>query len=285
MKEHKSVCTATGAPETVRVDTELRSEGVTTSLADTYDKAVKIHSARFSQAASLTELATEYVFFTHAALFCYGKWPEEQDPLIHYIIETAGKSVPINVQLPTPVFKFLDVKDESGKVTSQHWNSTIAVCRKDEWPGLFSFMSKVAGVDRNKKRFVACTFQKIPIVDVLAMDRMTTLPSQIPYVDCYCLAVFTNKFTAKFGPEYRKTAWDPVPLVYGSPDPKVVRLSKAILAEQPIPMAGTVEPTYQEAEASLERDVTSYQADLPEGEILPEEKARQLSEEPECAER
>ncbi len=200
----------------------------TVVLDNQFADIVFLHTLRFSQAASLASLAEEYVYFSHGILFTYFDW--SHDPVADCVRDTGGKVNPFRVELPAPVFKFLDVKDANNNVVDDSWNRTILAVKKDEWPSLFSFLGSLSGFDPAKKMFHTVVFQNVLIADVLALNKKTVLPDKTPLVPCYVLAGTSNRRTAYFPPAQRGELWEPVPVLLRSPEPKIKKMAKELFA-------------------------------------------------------
>lgn len=236
------------APVDMRDDRSAMAEGHTaapSSANETFERQYR----QFSAAASLQELSEEYVYFTHGLLFTHGFW--RTDPIVDHIVETGGECAPFAVQMPMPVFRWFEGKDVGGEVVDGRWNKQICVVAKEHWPALYRFLCLIEGINRDSKTVIKPVPQVIPIVDAFALARMSSLPERIPTVNCYCLALLTNRRTVYFAPESRRFAFEPIPILTRNPDPKTVRYAKALLHNQASPMAGTLEPTLSEAEAVI----------------------------------
>lgn len=184
-----------------------------------------------SQATSLKDLAKELVFYTHGLLFTRGGW--QRDPIEDYIAESNGACQPMFIKLPSPVFKWYDYP--GGSVAGQpanavDWNSTICAVSRDRWPSLYRYLCLTEGVNFQSKIAIRLIAQKIPIVDVLALARLSSLPEKAPTVDCFCFALLTNKKTVYFAPELRKEPWEPVPVMQRNPDSRFQKHAAAVLS-------------------------------------------------------
>jgi hypothetical protein len=270
-----------GAPEAVAVvqEGEPLPEGVSAAPPVDVSAEIQRHMLRVSQSTGLTDLAEDYVFFTHGLLFTHAYWP--QDPIVTYIIESQGACTPFHIQVPRPVFKWFDAKDPTGRVLDDQWNWQLCGVPKEQWPGLFAFLAQLNGINYETKFYHQVVFQKIPIVDTLRLEKLAVLPAPVPTVDCICLAVLTNRRTVYFAPQHRRQPWEPVPVMIKGADNAVCLLADQLLQRAPKPMAGITEPTQDVAEAILKgktppAPTAAAERPLPLG-ITDEELRRQFS--------
>ena len=234
---------ADGTQQTVHVESQLKLEQLVVSEATR--ELVTQRCKKIESITSLTDLQDEYIFFNHGAIFCYGNWPHEKDPLMGAAVELNKEIVPYKIVLPKPVFKFLDEKVPV--LANGDWNSTVIAIHKDDWTDVFNYMASIGGVDKRNKYFVRFGFQKLPIVDTLALSRAVVLPDPIPVVNCVSVCLFTNKSTVVFCPEYRKNQLDPIPVLVRTADPIVKKFAKSLFDEVEKPLVGSFEVDVQTA--------------------------------------
>lgn len=186
------------------------------------------HREKISQAATLTDLSGEYVFFTHALLFTHALWP--YDPVLQYIQETNGGCLPFFIRdLPLPLFSGLDLLGPDGKIADKSWNYAVSAVARDDWLGLLTFLTtQITGVAADRKFLHTTVMQRVPVVDVQAQQRLSVLPDAPPLVDCFCLAIPSNRWTAKFEPRLKKSPWDPVPVIKSNEDAAVKRAARKL---------------------------------------------------------
>lgn len=147
-----------------------------------------------SAATTLAELASEYVFFTHALFFAYGLMSADKDPLTHYVNTVRPGLVPLVLDLGRPLFQQFPAYNSNLKLLV----GRLFGCPKPEWPALHKYLSGVAGVHRDMQLFWRAGAQTLPIVDFLATARLVVLPiSGLPTVDVTVYAV--GRSDATFG--------------------------------------------------------------------------------------
>lgn len=208
--------------------TDLPENPGVAEVDNRFAEQVRLHTLRFSQAASLASLAEEYVYFSHGILFTYFDW--SHDPVSDVVKDTGGNITPFRIELPAPVFKFLNIKDVNNNTVDDSWNRTILAVKKEEWPQLFRFLNSLSGFDPAKKMFHTVVFQTVLISDVLALNKKPVLPDKVPMVPCYVLAGTSNHKTVYFSPQQRGKLWEPVPVLIRSPEAKIKKMARELFA-------------------------------------------------------
>lgn len=137
------------------------------------------HIQKFSQATSLSDLVEEYQFFTYAILFTYGKF--DSDPVSDWITENNISEKPFAVVLPK-LFNGLE-----------KFNGILWACPKQNWEQLYKFMCGVGAINRSKKIYIRALVQKLPVPDVLALEKASVLPIPCPLIEIVAYGIDTNK--------------------------------------------------------------------------------------------
>jgi hypothetical protein len=206
------------------------------------------HAARVSKATGLRDLAEEYVLFSHGLLFTHGHW--STDPVVDYVQTQDPECLPFAIQLPRPVFSGLTYRaPSSGGDTS--WNSILMAVLKEHWPGLLAYMGNVSGIDRKAKRYCRLAVQQMPVADVLALEKAAMLPDPLPMVDVFLFALDGSWATVGFDPAVCPPVGKVKVVKRYPPDPDVVKMAKAIFAEQEKPFLA-VEPSLEEAKRKMQ---------------------------------
>src|SRR5262245_24004021 len=115
------------------------------------------HEKRFEAAATLAELVGEYVFFTHAALFCHADF--DRDPVYDFVAEQAPDCLPFHVDFLRPIFSGLDLPGDPS------WNFRLLAVQRRYWPALDWFLLTLSGIDRDRRRFYRVLSQNLPVPD------------------------------------------------------------------------------------------------------------------------
>ena len=97
-------------------------------------RAALYHEAKVTQAMSLADLAEEYVFFTHAVLFCFADF--DRDPVFDYVTEYDPSCQPFHVDFPDALFAGLVHNDSLG------WNHRLLLVPRSHWAGLDWFLER-----------------------------------------------------------------------------------------------------------------------------------------------
>lgn len=208
-----------------KIDGDLpRKEGVYVANYPHNDAAVSFNKLNISDCTTLTDLAKEYTFFTHAALFVYGNWLD--DPIKDYITVDDPKCAPFWLTFDEPIFSGLFFRD-AAKHTNREWEHKLMGCPNETWPGLLSFLQSLSGVNRQEKRFHVTVAQKLSMLDYLALRR--GLATKL--IDVYTIGLLGNNRSVLFKPP--TDLRDKIRVKLSAPDPKIVELSKNILSSSP----------------------------------------------------
>jgi hypothetical protein len=214
-------------------------EGVTSKTLDKQD-GVPYHALRVSQATALADLVEDYAFFTPAPLFTHGEWTS--DPVEDYVRLTPA-CCPFVITLPKPVFVGLRHRGNPS------WNYRIMACPRDTWPGLYNYLAKLGGINRDRRLFHRMLPQQLPVPDTLALERKAVLPSPVPMVDVVTFGLDGNTRQVYFTPAINPPM--DLPTVRTCPpDQKTVRLAEAHFAESPKPFSA-VQPSLGDAVVQL----------------------------------
>ena len=116
-----------------------------------------------SSLASLSDLATDYVFFNHGVLFTYGGM--NVDPAQEYAIE--HKCEIRMVRMPKPVFK--DVSNR--KKEFAHWDHSLLAVDTNHWVGLSRVLVESGILDLAKRSFYKAYYRPVKIVDWFRVDQ------------------------------------------------------------------------------------------------------------------
>jgi hypothetical protein len=165
-----------------------------------------------SQKPCLTDLARDMVFFHHGALFSHG-W--SIDPLADHPPIRDGICKPLVVGLPEVGFFGLP----------EPWNRQVLAVPKEDWDGVFRFLGSIAARDASRGLFHICIFQKLMLWDYLWLAGHIAY-GQPPAVECYCLAVMGNHYSAYFWPSTRAAV--PLCLIRGQPSAGVQRMAASL---------------------------------------------------------
>jgi hypothetical protein len=214
-------------------------EGVTEKVLDPQD-GLPYHMLRLSKATSLKDLSGDYSFFTLALLYTHGEWTS--DPLQDYV-RTHPKCTPFVITLPRPAFSGLSLPSDDS------WNYKVFGCYQEDWPDLFNFLGSLGGVDYHKKRYHRMLAQRLPLIDLLALERLSCLPSPLPTVDLISFGIDGNRHKVGLEPA-KHPPLDRITVISLPPDEQTIRLARAVLARQEKPFRA-IQPGITEAYAQL----------------------------------
>jgi hypothetical protein len=202
-------------------------EGVVAKKLEPQD-GIEYHTMRLSSAVSLTDLAVDYVFFTPALLFTHGEWVT--DPIEDYIREDK-ECCPFQLNLPRPAFTGLTLKGDEA------WNYRIMACLKPQWTGrLEIYLFQLGGVNFKRRLYHRMMPQNIRIPDLLALEKMTILPSPVPMVDVIAFGIDGNRGRIGLVPASNPPV-NQARVIKLGPTAETIQLAKAVLANNPRPFS------------------------------------------------
>lgn len=185
---------------------------------------------RLSRAARLADLTEEFAFFTHAPFFTHARW--NRDPALDYAEATPGCEVHVII-CNQPLFTGLHVRRPDGS-RDESWNYRLMACHRSHWVGLRDYLMAVGGVDRARKLFHRTLAQVIPLIDGIAMDRLSYLPDAPPMIHIMTFSIDSNHFILPFVPALNPP-FDQVRLEMRTAEPATVRLAEAYFSGHPVP--------------------------------------------------
>jgi hypothetical protein len=189
---------------------------------------------KFSQADTLAVIAAEYKLFTHGLMFTHGGW--DRDPLNDYVVEWNPEFAPLVLDLHRRVFFGMGCKDENGRRRSE-WCYKLLAIRHEGWKELFAYMSMVGAIQRDTGYLAKLLAQVIPVPDVLALERKSTMPTVCPTVDVVVFGVDSNKRAVYVEPA-KQPPLDKPKVKLCPPDPETIELAKRILSGDSTPYEG-----------------------------------------------
>lgn len=190
---------------------------------------------KFRGAGTLASLAEDHVLFTHATLFTHGNWT--LDPIYDYLLEHNSKHAPFMVETQSRIFHGLEFREQQGsnRRRNSDWCYRILCLVKEDWDSFFAFMSALAGINRDEQRVHWLLAQKLPIPDVVDLERRAILTKPCPTVEVVLFGLNGNDKTVYFKPALNPPI-DKPKIVVGPPEPAVVAAALRLLAghEQPL---------------------------------------------------
>ena len=179
--------------------------------------------------ATLNDLANEYVFFNHGALFTYGEM--RVDPAQEYCVENKCE-----VQLlvtPKPVFRGVS----NGKKEFQHWDHSLLAVPTDHWLGISRMLIESGILDLANQKFHKAYYKPVKIVDWISVEQHTAMDAW-PTLRVALFGLDGNKQFIKVtdsdigGADKKPSA---PRLVIRPPNPEAVSFADAIFGDHPRP--------------------------------------------------
>lgn len=120
---------------------------------------------------SLAELANDFHFFNHGALFQYGglKFPEE-DPVNDWYVQQPKGVIVVKEAFNAKIFEGLDTFADKST-----FNHLICAVRHSDWHDLWAFLCSTAIVDRVEGKYREVFSGDIKTLDPVAVERFGIL--------------------------------------------------------------------------------------------------------------
>jgi hypothetical protein len=140
-----------------------------------------MHVARVSSSsATLADLAADYAMFNHGALFVHGRL--DVDPVADFVASHPDrdcKAIPATFR--HRVAHGLSVPGRPVGPPFE-WDRTLFFVESRFWPDLRAHLLRCAWVDRRRGRYGRAVLQELPVVDFLALARLSVAPAPLPTV-------------------------------------------------------------------------------------------------------
>lgn len=190
---------------------------------------------KLAAAATLCEVTDEFAAFTHGPFFTHLNM--KFDPIAEYFRDRARWEQPIVIRTDKPLFFGMTAE----------WNCRLCLISLDVSEPFFRWLSGVTLLNRDTKFLAQADLWDVPVPDVAALSRLTLQPAVPPLFPCRCLGLKTNRCDIRFIPN-KANPTDPVRVTRILPaDPAFVRFTEQVMAEGVNPLAGTIEPTLEQA--------------------------------------
>ena len=185
---------------------------------------------------TLADISKERVLFSHAPLIVHAGM--NPDPLQAFQAEHKLQTPIAMLRTPVKAFKGLALRNEANVVVDDSWEYTLFAIDKRDFPALYRFLGSLAAIERPSKTVITTLCQVLQMVDVVAICNKSVLPRVTPLVPVATFGLNTNHGQVYFLEPKIKSLLNPITVgVNQRPDPKVVEMGRALLAEQPQPLA------------------------------------------------
>lgn len=181
---------------------------------------------KLATGATLGQLTEDYALFTIAPLVLRGGL--SVNPIREWLNEIGTDEGVWLVPLPEAI---VDLGPDN---LSKFWASKLWACEKPLWDGLCFRLGTIAMVNRGTGTFVRSLCQDIPIVDVIALSKLTVLPDPCPMVTLTTFGLDGNKGVLAFEPA-KMPPLDKARLVKMDALPETKALARALLENAPRP--------------------------------------------------
>jgi len=198
---------------------DILPEGVSTS-----DREITADTT--TSAYLLSDLADDYAFFNHGALFAFSEFSDpEEDPVNDWYAGMPQGTALIKQPFSKPVFSGISAPCFDGRLT---WDNVICAVSKDSWKSLFPFLCGVVAHNPRKKSFYKVFSMQASVLDPGEVERFGLLHPDVRRVNVTVFCVSGNKAHWELMEPVSMTATPR--MVRQPPKPDVVELADKVFS-------------------------------------------------------
>jgi hypothetical protein len=140
---------------------------------------------------ALSELAEDYVFFNHGALFAFAEFQDpHEDPLNDWHAQMPANTELIKHPFDRAIFAGIDAPCYDGRLT---WDHVICAVQRHNWDGLFAFLNGVASISSKNKAYYQVFSGVVKVLDPVLVERHGIFHPGIPQIEVTVFCVDGNK--------------------------------------------------------------------------------------------
>jgi hypothetical protein len=190
------------------------------------------HTLAITKAATLRDLAKDYVFFNHGSFFVHGRL--DCDPVADFVAQHPDPDCKVMpTAFPTRLFPGLAAPGRPAGPPLD-WERTLCFVERAYWPALFDHLRLCGWVDRRRKFYARAVAQELPLVDVLALEKALVVPAPLPTVPVVLFGVDGTRDHVQFISRITLPTDRPMP-VHRPLDPETRAIGAALLAGEDRP--------------------------------------------------
>lgn len=175
---------------------------------------------------AFSELAEDWHFFNHGALFRYcGMVYPQNDPVADWYAQQPIGTEVLQQPFKTLLFEGLDAPIHIGALT---WGNVICGIRHAYWDDLHRFLGGVATVDHKQQLYAQTFTGDVQILDPVMTERHSVLHPMIQSITVTVFCADTNKGRWEIRPAVTVAARPR--FVRMRPRPEVVAMGRAVLS-------------------------------------------------------
>lgn len=178
---------------------------------------------------ALSELAEDWHFFNHGALFTYGGMPyPKQDPVADWFAQQPKGAEVIMQPFKRMLIEGLDAPLNVVNAANLTWGHVVMAVRHEFWDSLFAYLGGVATVDYKQKKYAQTFSGDIQMLDPVLAEHAGLLDPSVPQITLTVFCVDTNTDRWEIRPP--RTAVACPRFVRVPPRDEVVQLGRAVLS-------------------------------------------------------
>lgn len=202
--------------------------GSHTSNYKVYTEVVEKHLAKFPDSLTgLSDLASDYVFWSPAAAYIYGELSDQI--FTDYLTQYGQKVDFIYYKFQSQLFDKMTTKN-----FNKDWNYVLWFTRKEHWNSLVTHLCQSVMIDNVRQRVTKFAHQKLSIPDPLAIDRKNF--ATIKPIEVFHIAVQgSHRVVALDLDRYERFPETLPKLTFYDPDDRCKLIAASVFNEQRLP--------------------------------------------------
>jgi hypothetical protein len=141
------------------------------------------------------DLADDYVFFNHGALFSYAGFVDDLDPIGDWFGTLPSQPLVIKQAYRDPLFEGLPALTIDNRVP---WDRILCGVPRSYWDSLLEYISGICVVNRAEQSTQLVYYGMVDILDPSHVDEHGRLQIDLPTVQCYVFCLSGNKARHEF---------------------------------------------------------------------------------------
>lgn len=193
---------------------------------------------------TLHDLAGEWAFFNHGALFAFAGFEDpHKDPVGDWFNSIHPQPEYLKQAFERKVFEGLDVPAYLGPRSRETtWNHVICGIRKDYWPHLLEYVAGVVAHDPRQRRYYQIFYGELQVLDPGYVERYSLVQPDLPRIPVTVFCVDGSHRRWEFQLPVNPLA--PPAIIELPPRPEVKRIAEALDRGDTQPLTERVNPAH-----------------------------------------
>lgn len=191
---------------------------------------------------TLFDLAEEWAFFNHGALFKFAGFEDpHKDPVSDWLNSQPTQPTYIKQAFERKIFDGIDSPAYLGpRSRATTWEHVICGVRKEQWPALLDYVAGVVAYDAKKQQYYQVFFGEMQVLDPGYVERYSLMHPKLPHIPVTLFCVESGRRRWEF--QYPVNPVGPPYIMEMPPRPEVQRIAEAVFRGDMQPLAERVNP-------------------------------------------